>query len=81
MLLKSPVLEHLPCDTSLIAGDPVKEIIAAAEKGGSELIVASTHGRTTSRRALLGTTAEQIVRKAKTSVLIVPSHGFVPKYA
>jgi nucleotide-binding universal stress UspA family protein len=49
------------------------QICCQAEKLGIDLIVTSTHGRTGLKHALLGSTAEYVVRHAPCSVLVVPS--------
>jgi nucleotide-binding universal stress UspA family protein len=56
----------------LIMGpEPVAEILQTAAEEPCELIVMGTHGRTGLRRALMGSVAEQIVRKAPCPVLTV----------
>lgn len=56
-------------------GNPVHEITAAAGAGAADLIVIATHGRTGLQRALLGSTAERVVRHAPCPVLTVPSQA------
>jgi len=55
-------------------GHPLDHINAFAEKERIDLIITSTHGRTGFKHALMGSTAEQVVRRAPCSVLVVPSH-------
>jgi nucleotide-binding universal stress UspA family protein len=50
-------------------GEPVREILNAAEKHHCNLIVMGTHGRTGFRRLLLGSVAEQVLRRARCPVL------------
>jgi nucleotide-binding universal stress UspA family protein len=52
-------------------GEPVTEILRAATETGSDLIVLGTHGRTGFRRLLLGSVAEQVLRRAACPVLTV----------
>jgi nucleotide-binding universal stress UspA family protein len=52
-------------------GEPVNEIMRAATETGSDLIVLGTHGRTGFRRLLLGSVAEQVLRRAACPVLTV----------
>jgi nucleotide-binding universal stress UspA family protein len=60
-------------------GDPPAEIIRAAEEIGAGLIVMATHGRTGLRRVLMGSVAEEVMRKAGCPVLTVKSpHAPVP---
>jgi nucleotide-binding universal stress UspA family protein len=60
------VLEH-----KLVEGDPAMEIIREAREAGCDLIVLGTHGRTGLRRLLMGSVAEEVVRKAHCPVLTV----------
>jgi nucleotide-binding universal stress UspA family protein len=50
------------------------EICSRAADFGADLIVTSTHGRTGLKRALLGSTAEYVVRHAPCPVLAVPNY-------
>jgi nucleotide-binding universal stress UspA family protein len=50
-------------------GDPAAEILRVAAEAGADLIVMGTHGRTGLRHLLLGSVAEQVVRKAPCPVL------------
>jgi nucleotide-binding universal stress UspA family protein len=52
-------------------GDPVTEILLAAEELGCDLIVMGSHGRTGLRRLLMGSVAESIMRRAPCPTLIV----------
>jgi nucleotide-binding universal stress UspA family protein len=56
-------------DYRLEGGDPAGEIVRAAREHGCDLIVMGTHGRTGLGRLLLGSVAEQVVRKAPCPVL------------
>ena len=58
---------------SVRTGKPYHEITAAAGDGAADLIVIATHGRTGLQRALLGSTAERVVRHAPCPVLTVPA--------
>jgi nucleotide-binding universal stress UspA family protein len=53
----------------LLVGDPASEIVRLAEEEGVDLIVLGTHGRTGLSRLLMGSVAEQIVRRAPCPVL------------
>ena len=59
-------------------GDASGEILALAKECGCDLIVMGTHGRTGLGRLLMGSVAEQVVRKAPCAVLTVkaalPAH-------
>lgn len=51
---------------------PVHGILQVAAEWQAELIVIGTHGRTGLNHLLMGSVAEQVVRKAKIPVLVVP---------
>jgi nucleotide-binding universal stress UspA family protein len=55
----------------LVAGDPGAEILRAAREEPCDLIVMGTHGRTGLGRVLLGSVAEQVVRRAPCPALTV----------
>jgi nucleotide-binding universal stress UspA family protein len=55
----------------LIEGDPATEIVRLAREAGCDLIVLGTHGRTGLRRVLIGSVAEQVVRKASCPVITI----------
>lgn len=52
-------------------GDPAAEILGLAQDLPADLIVMGTHGRTGLERLLMGSVAEQVVRKAPCPVLTV----------
>lgn len=56
-------------------GIPAVSIVAAARRLNARLLVIGTEGRTGLRRMLLGSTAEQILRDAPCSVLVVRLHS------
>jgi nucleotide-binding universal stress UspA family protein len=58
-------------DRRLAVGDPVAEICRLARNTKSRLIVMGTHGRKGLNRFLMGSVAEQVVRKADCPVLTV----------
>ena len=58
-------------DRRLTAGDPVAEICRLARESKTRLIVMGTHGRKGLNRLLMGSVAEQVVRKADCPVLTV----------
>jgi nucleotide-binding universal stress UspA family protein len=61
-------------ETVVKTGHPTDHINALAEKEHIDLIITSTHGRTGFKHVLLGSTAEEVVRRASRPVLVVPSH-------
>lgn len=58
-------------EIALLQGTPYDEIVRYAAENEHDLIVLGTHGRTGIRRALLGSVAERVVRKAPCAVLTV----------
>src|SRR5262245_7678853 len=68
--LQSP-LPKLALENSLVEGDVVDMILRHANETLTDLIVMGTHGRTGLARLLMGSVAEQVVRKATCPVLTV----------
>lgn len=58
-------------DSAVLVGPPLEEIPRFAEAGAFDLIICPTHGYTGLKRALLGSTAEGLLRCAPCPVLIV----------
>jgi len=82
--LKKMLAEIMPSDPSvefehrLVIGSPASAILYLAEHEGVELIVMPTHGRTGVMRALMGSVAEEVVRKAKCPVLTIKATAKAP---
>ncbi|MCS6975884.1 MAG: universal stress protein [Gemmatales bacterium] len=57
----------------LVEGEAAPEILRIADEVAADLIVMGTHGRTGLTRMLMGSVAEEVVRKAKCPVLTVKS--------
>lgn len=60
--------------TVVQTGRPVSEICDFAAQHDFDLIIIATHGRTGFEHLMIGSVAEQVVRRAGRSVLVVPSH-------
>ena len=60
------LVEHI-----LVQGGAAEEILQVAQERKCDLIVMGTHGRTGLGRLLMGSVAEQVVRKASCPVLTV----------
>jgi len=75
--LHDKLLQLQPHDTRVVTehrlevGEPVPTILQVAAESRAEVIVLGTHGRTGFGRLLMGSVAEQIVRKASCPVLTV----------
>jgi nucleotide-binding universal stress UspA family protein len=68
-----PHVRELRVKSELVEGLPSEEILRAARDSGCDLIVLGTHGRTGLGRLLLGSVAEEVLRKAPCPVLAVKS--------
>jgi nucleotide-binding universal stress UspA family protein len=65
-----PADSTVPIEYRLITGDPVNAMVRLAQDEAVDLIVLGSHGRTGLTRALMGSVAEGIVRKAQCPVLV-----------
>jgi nucleotide-binding universal stress UspA family protein len=72
-----PDAAQLPVDHRLVEGDAAAEILRLAAETHCDLIVMGTHGRTWLSRMLMGSVAEQVVRKAPCPVLTVKTQQHV----
>lgn len=66
-----PENPKVPVEHRLIEGDAATEILDVAGETKCDVIVMGTHGRTGLGRLLMGSVAEQVVRKASCPVLTV----------
>lgn len=66
-----PTVEGVRCEHHYLEGDPADEVLRYADEGGFDLIVVGSHGRTGLSRMLMGSVAEEIVRRAECPVLVV----------
>lgn len=65
----------------LMIGNPATAIVHLAEREHADMIVMPTHGRTGLSRLLMGSVAEEVVRKAKCPVLTVKAAAPAPARA
>ena len=70
--------ENVRVEHRLVEGNAAKKIVEVAEQIQAGLIVMATHGRSGLGRALLGSVAEQVMRKAPCPVLTVRSNSKLP---
>ena len=68
-----PTATEVKFEHDLLIGDPVEMIVEFAKTNGADLIVMGTHGNTGIVRALLGSVAEGVVRRAHIPVLTLKS--------
>jgi nucleotide-binding universal stress UspA family protein len=64
----------IDASTLMEEGGSVDSIIEAAEQGHADLIIIGSHGRGGIARALLGSVAEGVLRRAGVPVLVTRSH-------
>jgi nucleotide-binding universal stress UspA family protein len=64
--------DGVPVVTALASGRVASQIVDYARRNAVDLIVLGTHGRTGVSRAILGSVAEGVVRRASCRVLTVP---------
>jgi universal stress protein A len=71
--------DSIACKTLVRSGSPHTQIVNAAKELEIDLIIISTHGHTGVTRAILGSTTEQVVRRAPCPVLVVrkKEHEFI----
>jgi nucleotide-binding universal stress UspA family protein len=68
-------LTGISAETQVVVGRPTEKLVEATARADIDMVITSTHGYTGLRHALLGSTAEQLVRLARCPVLVVPSHS------
>lgn len=66
---------EIQIETLVVEGKPFRKILEVAEKYGTDLIVLNLQSKSVLERALLGSTAERVVRLASVPVLSVPIAG------
>ena len=64
--------------TRLSEGVPFQEILRTADEEDVGVIVLSTHGRSALGEALLGSVSQEVIRRARQSILVVPCAKFCP---
>jgi len=73
--LRQTIKEGIPAVVVVTMGTAWNQIIAMAKSWNADLIVIGTHGRTGLKHALMGSTAERVVRHATCPVLVVHAPG------
>jgi universal stress protein A len=66
-----PTEDSIDVERFLVEGEPAGEILRLAKTSNSDLIVMGTHGRRGLTRLLMGSVAEEVVRKSTCPVLTV----------
>jgi len=62
-------------EATVLVGQPARTIVEQARTGGFDLVVMATHGRTGFSHLLMGSVAEQVVRRATCPVLTIRGDG------
>ena len=73
--------DGVPVERVVRFGEPVEEILREAEAFGADLIAVSTTGRSGISRALLGSVAERVLRKAEVLVMLLRPASLSPSEA
>lgn len=68
---KREIRDGVRAETVLRTGVAPEQIVAVAERHGAEMIVIGSRGNSGLRRILLGSVAEQVMRRSKCPVLVV----------
>ncbi len=58
-------------DVVVVEGNPVREILDQVERLSADLLVMGTHGRSALSQMLLGSVAENVIRRAPCPVVVV----------
>ncbi len=67
---------NMKCTYLVVTGHPAERIIKLARDEKVDLIVMSTHGTGGLKRAILGSVADEVIRKSRKTVLVVhPESG------
>jgi universal stress protein A len=74
-----PLDASVACEHRLLVGNPAGAILQLAETEDVDMIVMPTHGRTGLLRLLMGSVAEEVVRKAKCPVVTVKATATAPR--
>ncbi len=65
--------QGVDADVSLRSGDPAREALTMADAQSADIVVLGTQGRSGVAHLVLGSVAEQVMRKASCPVMVVPS--------
>jgi len=68
-------LKGFKVETCVEVGDPARTIVKMAERRRADLVIIATHNRGGIRRFLLGSVAEQVVRRCPCALLTIRPAG------
>ena len=72
-LRDSVALAGISAETEVEEGVTVENLVEATKRADVDMVITSTHGYGGLRHAVLGSTAEQLIRLAHCPVLVVPN--------
>jgi universal stress protein A len=65
-----PTRLDVTCQRRLLVGDPAIELVKLADELPADMVIVGTHGRTGIARWVLGSVAEELMRRAHCPVLV-----------
>jgi nucleotide-binding universal stress UspA family protein len=74
-LVKQEKVPDVQIEALLVEGKPFRKIVEIAEDRSMDIVVLNLQSKSMVERALLGSTAERVVRMARTPVLSIPIAG------
>jgi nucleotide-binding universal stress UspA family protein len=77
-LIKQAKTPNVAIETVLVEGKAFRKIVEIAEERSMDVIVLNMQSKNRVERALLGATAERVVRFARCPVLSIPVAGHKP---
>ena len=75
----TPTIQGVEADHVVLTGGASEAIVEYAKENEIDIIVMGTHGRTGLGRLLMGSVAEEVVRRASCPVLAIKSNTQVPE--
>ena len=72
-LIETVAPGRIAASSEVVTGGPVNALVDRTKAGDLDLVIASTHGDSGLRHALLGSVAEELVRGSACPVLVVPT--------
>jgi nucleotide-binding universal stress UspA family protein len=70
-LVRGNALKHPGCSGEVVYGEAVEEIVKFSQRKNADLIIISTHGHKGLDKILLGSVAQQVVKRAHCPVLVM----------
>ena len=70
--------QHVSVTAEIVVGEPVDEILTAAEREGVSAVAIATHGRSGLDRAAMGSVADKLIRLLRRPVLVIRPPYYPP---